>query len=107
MPKQTYNNTQTIANLTKVTSEMFYILKSGKSLSHEPIPEDHKGEMTELAHRVVEVDTKLAARTAPRELTQNLTVRENSVVYATLIKFSTPINSNLSRKLRVSFRIFQ
>jgi endothelin-converting enzyme len=75
LPKQMYNNTRTIANFTKVTGEMFYILKSGKPISQEPIPENSKGELSELAKRVIEVDTKLAARIASRERSSNFSVR--------------------------------
>jgi hypothetical protein len=74
---QLYNNTQMVANLTKVTSEMLYILKSGKPISEEPIPDSHKDEVGELANRVVDFDKKLAAGIAPREATLNLTVRND------------------------------
>jgi endothelin-converting enzyme len=107
LPKQVYNNTRTIANFTKVASEMFYILKSGKPISEEPIPESLKGEMMELANRVVEVDAKLAARTASRERSLNLTVRNTLTRYLTLISSSTPTNPNLSQKLRVFCQISQ
>ena len=77
LPKQLYNNTQTIANLTKVTSEMFYIVKSGRPISQKPIPDSDRDEMMELATRVVELDRKLAARTAALERAFNLTVRDD------------------------------
>jgi hypothetical protein len=107
LPKQVYNNSRTIANLTRVTSEMFYILKSGKPISQEPIPDSSKGEMIEFADRVVEVDRKLAARTSARERSMNLTVRNEFMRDATLIKSSIPINSSLFHRLRGSCQIFQ
>jgi endothelin-converting enzyme len=76
LPKPQYNNARAITNLTKVTSEMFYTLKSGKPIVQEAIPEINKGEMIELASQVVEVDRKLATRIAPPERLFNLSVRD-------------------------------